>query len=65
MKTFFDGKGLLLVEFVKHGFTVNALLHEDTLQKLRRAIKSKRPRMLSNGNILFHDNARAPTLPTL
>jgi histone-lysine N-methyltransferase SETMAR len=59
MMFFFDGKGPLLVEFLEfleHGFTISALRYEDTLQKLRHAIKSKYPGMLLNGIILLHDN---------
>ncbi|PNF14668.1 hypothetical protein B7P43_G11440 [Cryptotermes secundus] len=61
MTFFFDCKGPLLVEFLEHGATISAQRYEDTLQKLRRAIKSERPGMLSNGIILLHDNARPNT----
>ncbi|PNF40213.1 hypothetical protein B7P43_G08284 [Cryptotermes secundus] len=61
MTFFFDSKGPLLVEFLEHGTTVSAQRYEDTLQKLRRAIKSKCPGMLSNGIIIPHDNARPHT----
>ena len=59
--TFFDCRGLRLVDFLDRGATINAKRYADTLQKLRRAIKSKRPGMLSDGIILFHDNARPHT----
>ncbi|PNF24291.1 hypothetical protein B7P43_G13588, partial [Cryptotermes secundus] len=55
--TFFDFKCPLLVEFLEHGNTISAQPYEDTLQKLRHAIKSKRPGMLSNG-VILDDNAR-------
>ncbi|PNF38204.1 hypothetical protein B7P43_G13464 [Cryptotermes secundus] len=44
-----------------HFETINAQRYEDTLQKLRHAIKSKRPGMLSNGISLLHYNARPHT----
>jgi hypothetical protein len=61
MITFFDCKGPLLVEFLEHWVTINVQRYEDTLQKLRRAIKSKSPGMLPNGIILLDDNARLHT----
>lgn len=61
MTFFFDCKGPLLVNFLEHGATINAKRYKDTLQKLRCAIKSKRPGMLSNGIIFLHDNARPHT----
>ncbi|PNF29904.1 hypothetical protein B7P43_G07269, partial [Cryptotermes secundus] len=57
MTFFFDCKGPLLVEFLEHGATISAQRCDDTL----RAIKSKRPGMLSNGIVLLHDNARSHT----
>ncbi|KAJ4427197.1 hypothetical protein ANN_24814 [Periplaneta americana] len=41
--------------------SINAQRYEETLQKLRRANKSKRPGMLSSGVILLHDNAHPHT----
>ena len=61
MMTFFDCRGLLLVDFLERGPTINAKRYADALQKLRRTIKSKRPGMLSDGIILLHDNARPHT----
>ena len=58
---FFDCKGPLLVDFLERGATINAKRYADTLQKLRHAIKSKRPGMLADGIILLHDNARPHT----
>ena len=47
--------------FFENGATISAQRYEDALQKVRRAIKSKRPGMLSNDIILLHDNARSHT----
>ena len=48
------------LDFLERGGTINAKRYADTLQKLRR-VKSKRPRMLSDGIILLHGNARPNT----
>ena len=53
MMTFFDCRDPLLVDFPQHGATINAKRSADSLQKLRRAMKSKRPGMLSDGIILL------------
>ena len=58
---FFNCMGPLLVNFQQRGATINAMRYADTLQNLRRAIKSKRPGMLSDGIILLHVNARLYT----
>ncbi|GFT93066.1 histone-lysine N-methyltransferase SETMAR [Trichonephila clavipes] len=57
MSLFFDHKDPLLVEFLKQGTTINAERYQTTLQNLRRAIRSRRLGMLSNGVILLQDNA--------
>ena len=57
--TFFVSRGPLLVDFLKHGATINEKRYADTAT--RRAIKSKRPGMLSDGVILLHDNTRPHT----
>lgn len=55
---FWDRKGVLLVEFLPRGETINAARYCETLKKLRRAIQNKRRGMLSQGIVLLHDNAR-------
>lgn len=55
---FWDRKGVLLVEFLPRGDTINSETYCDTLSKLRRAIQNKRRGMLTTGVILLHDNAR-------
>ncbi|GFW74682.1 histone-lysine N-methyltransferase SETMAR [Trichonephila clavipes] len=52
---FFYHKSPLLIEFLKRGATINIQRYQATIQNPRRAIKSKRPEMLSNGVILLHD----------
>lgn len=55
---FWDRKGILLVDFLPRGDTINAERYCETLRKLRRAIQNKRRGMLSEGIVLIHDNAR-------
>lgn len=55
---FWDRKGVLLVEFLPRGDTINSTRYCETLKKLRRAIQNKRRGMLSKGILLLHDNAR-------
>ena len=58
---FWDVKGVLLVDFLPSGETVNANRYCQTLDKLREAIRRKRPGRLSKGVILQHDNATPHT----
>jgi len=55
---FWDRKGVLLVDFMAHGTTINADRYCETLKKLRRAIQNRRRGMLTKGVCLLHDNAR-------
>lgn len=58
---FWDRKGIILVEFLPHGETINAARYCETLKKLRRAIQNKRRGMITKGVCLLHDNARPHT----
>lgn len=58
---FWDRQGILLVEFLPRGETINAERYCATLRKLRRAIQNKRRGMLTQGLVLLHDNARPHT----
>jgi histone-lysine N-methyltransferase SETMAR len=51
-------KGILLIDFMPPGTTINSDRYCDTLRKLRRAIQNRRRGMLSKGVTLLHDNAR-------
>jgi len=55
---FWDGKSILLVDFMPAGATFDACAYCDTLTRLRRAIPIKRRDMFSRGVCLLHDNAR-------
>ncbi|GFW83103.1 histone-lysine N-methyltransferase SETMAR [Trichonephila clavipes] len=50
--------GVLLVEFMQQGTTINAAAYFATLTKLRRAIQNKRRGLLTYGVLLLHDNPR-------
>jgi histone-lysine N-methyltransferase SETMAR len=54
---FWDRKGVLLVEFLPQGSTINAGVYCNT----HRAIQNKRCDMLSWGVVMLHDNARPHT----
>ena len=58
---FWDRKGILLIDFLECGLTINADAYCETVRKLRRAIQNKRRGMLSSGIVLLHDNARPHT----
>lgn len=58
---FWDQKGVLLLDFMQPGTTINAAAYCETLQRLRRAIQNKRRGMLTAGIVLLHDNARPHT----
>ena len=58
---FWDRKGILLIEFMAPGTTINAAAYCQTLKRLRRAIQNKRRGMLTSGVLLLHDNARPHT----
>jgi histone-lysine N-methyltransferase SETMAR len=58
---FWDRKGVLLVDFLSQGSTINAGAYCDILKKLRRAIQNKQRGMLSRGVVMIHNNARPHT----
>jgi histone-lysine N-methyltransferase SETMAR len=58
---FWDYCGVLLVDFLPRGESVNAAHYCETLDRLREAVRRKRPGLLSTGVILLHDNATPHT----
>jgi len=52
---FWDVEGLISAEFLECGQTITAARYVQTLHKLRRALRDKRPR---RNMIILHDNAR-------
>ncbi|GFT40343.1 mariner Mos1 transposase [Trichonephila clavipes] len=61
---FWDRRGVLLVDFMPSGTTINPGAYCITLRKLRRALQNNRHDMLSKGVLLLHDNARPHTSRT-
>ena len=55
---FWSRKGILLVDFMPPGATINAAAYCDRLTRLRRATQNKRRGILSRGVYLLHDNTR-------
>jgi histone-lysine N-methyltransferase SETMAR len=56
---FWDAHGVLLVEFLPKGETINSDRYQKTLRKLSAAVRLKRPDL--KNVILHHDNARPHT----
>ena len=54
---FWDAKGLILAKFLELGQTITAARYVQTLHKLRRSLRDKRP---GRNIIILHDNARPP-----
>jgi hypothetical protein len=59
-----DTKGILLVEFLPQGSTINAGVYFDTVKKLCSAIQNKQRGMFSRGVVMLHDNAHSHTATT-
>jgi hypothetical protein len=57
---FWDVHGVLLVDFTPSGSTINVAAYQETLKRLKEAIRRKRPGLLTKGLVvpLVHDNAR-------
>ncbi|GBL79465.1 Mariner Mos1 transposase [Araneus ventricosus] len=56
---FFNCRGPLLIDFLPQGSTINSTQYCSTLTKLREAIRSKRPSLLTQQVILLHNNVRS------
>jgi histone-lysine N-methyltransferase SETMAR len=54
---FWDAEGILLVDYLDHGATINGQYYAGLIQKLRVAIKDKRRGKLSRGVLFHQDNA--------
>jgi len=52
---FWDAEGLILAEFLEPGQTITAARYVQTLHKLRRSLRDKRP---GRNTIILHDNVR-------
>ena len=56
---FWDNWGVLLLDFLPKGETINSIRYQETLKKLARSVRRKRPDL--HDVILHHDNARPHT----
>lgn len=56
---FFDVQGIIIIEWVPSGQTVNQNYYAEVLANLRERIRRRRPSLWQNGWILHQDNAPA------
>ena len=54
---FFNIQGSFFVEFLEHRGIITSNVYCETLQSLRKSIKSKRLELLTESVVLLHDNA--------
>ncbi|GFN91422.1 histone-lysine N-methyltransferase SETMAR [Plakobranchus ocellatus] len=52
-----DAKGVILLDILPQGQCINAARYCSTLDRLKEAIRRKRPGLLRRGVVLQHDNA--------
>lgn len=58
---FWDAEGVILVDFLEHGRTINSVLYVSTLKKLKARLQRVRPTKAMADVLLLHDNARPHT----
>ena len=58
---FWDREGIILIDFMDPGTSINSDTYIATLRKLKEAIRRKRPKKDMNTIQLHHDNARPHT----
>ena len=56
---FWDAKGIVFIDYLQKGKTINGEYYAKLLRELRQAIKSKRPGELTKGVLLHQENAPA------
>ena len=59
---FWDSVGVILVDFMSKGTTINSDVYIDTLKKLKAIIQRVRPALEMTKVLLQHDNARPHTI---
>ena len=57
LTVFFDNQVVVYAEFMPKKTTINAAAYCETLTRLRKAIKDKKPGKLSKKLVLLHDEA--------
>ena len=58
---FWDSEGVILVDFMPKGTTINSDVYTDTLRKLKARLRRVRPHLDMSKVLLQHDNARTHT----
>ena len=58
---FWDSVGVILVDFMSKGATINSDVYIDTLKNLKARIRRVRPALEMSKVLLQHDNARPHT----
>ena len=58
---FWDSQGVILVDFLPKGETINSEVYIETLRKLKAKIRHVRPNLDMANVLLQHDNARPHT----
>ena len=58
---FWDSVGVILMDFMSKGATINSDVYIDTLKKLKARIRKVRPDLEMSKVLLQHDNARPHT----
>ncbi len=62
MATMFkDAKGILHINFMKHGMTITSAAYCDNLKRLRRVIQNNCRGLLKSDVVFRNDNARPHT----
>ncbi|XP_030588657.1 histone-lysine N-methyltransferase SETMAR-like [Archocentrus centrarchus] len=59
VSVFWDAKGIVFIDYLQNGHTINGEYYANLLRQLRKAIESKRPGKLSKGVLFHRDNAPA------
>ena len=59
---FWDSGGVILVDFMSKGATINSDVYIDTLKKLKARIRRVRPALEMSKVLLQHDNAKPHTI---
>ncbi|GFO41025.1 histone-lysine N-methyltransferase SETMAR [Plakobranchus ocellatus] len=54
---FWDSRGMILLDILPKGESVNADRYFEAIDRLRHAVRRKRPGLLRSGVVLQHDNA--------
>ena len=58
---FWDSQGIIMIDYLQQGRTINGAYYADELRRLRQEIVRKRRGKLTQGVLLLHDNAPAHT----